>query len=133
MSHEDGAQDGAGRMRPAPKPAFGWGSKLDLESAAGIVRIWWNRADFLGRRSPPHLPEQNALFVSSRLVLSCAFGANHIDQGITGQLENMIDGVFQGAIYLACRRTLSVSIVAHGVADTLDVLLLFFGLYSILR
>jgi hypothetical protein len=45
----------------------------------------------------------------------------------------MIDGLFLGAIYLACRRTLSVSIVAHGVADTADVLLLFFGLYPTLR
>jgi hypothetical protein len=53
--------------------------------------------------------------------------------GITGQLENVVDGVFLGAIYLACRRNLSVSIVAHGVADTLDVLLLFFGLYPTLR
>jgi len=69
----------------------------------------------------------------SLIVVSCAFGASHIDQGITGQLENMLDGVFLGAIYLACRRNLSVSIVAHGVADTLDVLLLFFGFYPTLR
>jgi uncharacterized protein len=69
----------------------------------------------------------------SLIVVSCVFGASHIDQGITGQLENTLDGVFLGAIYLACRRSLSVSIVAHGVADTLDVLLLFFGLYPTLR
>jgi membrane protease YdiL (CAAX protease family) len=69
----------------------------------------------------------------SLIVVSCVFGAGHIDQGITGQLENMVDGVFLGAIYLACRRSLSVSIVAHGVADTLDVLLLFLGLYPTLR
>lgn len=69
----------------------------------------------------------------SLIVVSCAFGASHIDQGITGQLENMVDGVFLGAIYLACRRSLSVSIVAHGVADSLDVLLLFLGLYPTLR
>ncbi|HET6220315.1 MAG TPA: type II CAAX endopeptidase family protein [Acidobacteriaceae bacterium] len=69
----------------------------------------------------------------SLIVVSCVFGASHIDQGITGQLENMVDGLFLGAIYLACRRSLSASIVAHGVADTLDVLLLFFGLYPTLR
>jgi membrane protease YdiL (CAAX protease family) len=69
----------------------------------------------------------------SLIVVSCAFGAGHIDQGITGQLENMVDGLFLGAIYLACRRSLSVAILAHGVADTLDVLLLFFGLYPTLR
>ena len=69
----------------------------------------------------------------SLIVVSCAFGAGHIDQGIMGQLENMVDGLFLGAIYLACRRSLSVPILAHGVADTLDVLLLFFGLYPTLR
>ena len=69
----------------------------------------------------------------SLIVVSCAFGASHIDQGITGQLENMIDGLFLGAIYLACRRGLSVAIVTHGIADTLDVLLLFAGLYPTLR
>jgi membrane protease YdiL (CAAX protease family) len=69
----------------------------------------------------------------SLIVVSCAFGAGHIDQGITGQLENMVDGLFLGAIYIACRQSLSVAILAHGVADTLDVLLLFFGLYPTLR
>jgi uncharacterized protein len=72
-------------------------------------------------------------WIVSLILASCVFGAGHIDQGITGQLENFIDGVLLGAIYLACRRSLSVSIVAHGVADTLDVLLLFFGLYPTLR
>src|SRR5579872_2724099 len=69
----------------------------------------------------------------SLIVVSCAFGASHIGQGITGQLENMIDGLFLGAIYLACSRSLSVSIVAHGITDTLDVLLLFLGLYPTFR
>jgi uncharacterized protein len=72
-------------------------------------------------------------WIVSLIVVSCAFGASHIDQGITGQLENMIDGLFLGAIYLACRRNLSVSVVAHGITDTLDVLLLFAGLYPTLR
>jgi hypothetical protein len=43
------------------------------------------------------------------------------------QLENMVDGLYLGAIYLAYSRSLSVAILAHGVADTLDVLLLFSG------
>ncbi len=69
----------------------------------------------------------------SLIIVSCVFGASHIDQGITGQLENMLDGLFLGAIYLVCRRNLSVSVVAHGITDTLDVLLLFAGLYPTLR
>lgn len=74
-----------------------------------------------------------AAWIVSLIVVSCTFGASHIDQGITGQLENMIDGLLLGAVYLACRRSLSVPIVAHGIADTLDVLLLFWGIYPTLR
>jgi membrane protease YdiL (CAAX protease family) len=69
----------------------------------------------------------------SLIVVSCVFGASHINQGITGQLENTIDGLLLGAIYLACGRNLSVSVVAHGITDTLDVLLMFAGLYPTLR
>jgi uncharacterized protein len=72
-------------------------------------------------------------WVVSLVAVSCVFGASHIGQGITGQLENMIDGLFLGAIYLACGRKLSVPIVAHGITDTLDILLLFAGLYPTLR
>jgi hypothetical protein len=90
------------------------------------------RGYFMNRVTDLMRPNRTAWIVSL-VVVSCAFGASHIDQGITGQLENVVDGGFLGAIYLACRRNLSVSIVAHGVADTLDVFLLFFGLYPTLR
>jgi hypothetical protein len=36
----------------------------------------------------------------SLILVSCAVGASHIDQGITGQLENMVDS-FPGS-YLSC-------------------------------
>lgn len=67
------------------------------------------------------------------IVSSCVFGASHLGQGITGQLENALDGLLLGAIYLACGRNLAVPIVAHGVTDTIDVLLIFLGLYPTLR
>jgi uncharacterized protein len=67
------------------------------------------------------------------IVSSCVFGRGHLDQGITGQLENALDGLLLGAIYLACGRSLAVPIVAHGISDTLDVLLMFAGMYPTLR
>jgi hypothetical protein len=67
------------------------------------------------------------------VVSSAVFGAAHLGQGITGQLENMLDGLLLGAIYLACGRSLAVPIVAHGITDTLDLLLMFAGLYPTLR
>jgi uncharacterized protein len=69
----------------------------------------------------------------SLILVSVAFGAAHMDQGITGQLENLLDGLLLGGIYLGSGGNLAVPIVAHGIADTLDVLLMFAGLYPTLR
>jgi hypothetical protein len=52
-----------------------------------------------------------------------------LDQGITGQIENAIDGLLLGVLYLACGRNLWVPIIAHGITDTADLMLLFLGKY----
>jgi len=39
--------------------------------------------------------------------------------------ENFIDGLILGALYLGSSRSLAVPILAHGVADTVDFLLIF--------
>ncbi len=72
-------------------------------------------------------------WIVSLLAVSIVFGAAHLGQGITGQVENMIDGFLLGALYLGCGRNLAVAIVAHGVTDTIDFLLIFAGLYPTLR
>jgi membrane protease YdiL (CAAX protease family) len=64
------------------------------------------------------------------LVLASAiFGLSHFMQGITGVSENFIDGIILGALYLKFGRTLAVPIIAHGVTDTVDFLLIFFHRY----
>jgi membrane protease YdiL (CAAX protease family) len=64
------------------------------------------------------------------LVLASAiFGLSHFMQGITGVSENLIDGLILGALYLKCGRKLAVPIIAHGVTDTVDFLLIFFHHY----
>jgi membrane protease YdiL (CAAX protease family) len=65
----------------------------------------------------------------SLVVVSFAFGLGHIDQGITGQVENMINGLLLGTIFLSTGCNLWAAIVAHGVTDTLDVMLLYLGKY----
>ncbi len=90
------------------------------------------RGYFMNRVVDLMRPTRTAWSISL-IIVSCVFGGSHIGQGITGQLENAIDGLFLGAMYLACGKRLSVPIVAHGVTDTLDVLLLFVGLYPTLR
>jgi len=65
----------------------------------------------------------------SLVAVSFVFGLGHIDQGITGQVENMIDGCLLGVIFLATGCNLWAAIIAHGVADTVDIVLLYLGKY----
>lgn len=65
----------------------------------------------------------------SLLVVSFLFGLGHIDQGITGQVENMIDGALLGVIFLATGCNLWAAVVAHGLTDTIDLVLLYLGKY----
>jgi uncharacterized protein len=63
------------------------------------------------------------------LTASLFFGLSHFRQGITGVTENFLDGVILGALYLRLGRNLAVPIVAHGVTDTIDLVLLFLHRY----
>jgi len=63
------------------------------------------------------------------LVSSAVFGLAHFDQGWTGVIENAIDGALLAGLYFASGRNLWVPIIAHGVTDSLDSLLIFSGHY----
>jgi uncharacterized protein len=69
-----------------------------------------------------------AWFVSL-ITVNIAFGSAHSDQGITGIIDEGLMGVLLGLLYLGTNRNLSVPIIAHGVADTVDVLWMFIGRY----
>ena len=68
-------------------------------------------------------------WIVSLLTVSVVFGFAHLYQGVTGVVENAIDGLLLGIIYLRCDRSLAVPIIAHGVTDTIDFLLIFIGKY----
>ena len=68
-------------------------------------------------------------WVLSLVLTSVLFGFGHFDQGAIGQIENVIGGSLLAVFYLVCGRNLAVPIVAHGVQDTIDVLLIFLGKY----
>jgi CAAX protease family protein len=63
------------------------------------------------------------------VIVSAAFGLAHADQGVTGVIENTIDGALLAVLYLASGRNLWLPIIAHGVTDTVDSLLLYLGWY----
>jgi len=77
--------------------------------------------------------ETRASGAVSLLVISIVFGCSHIGQGVTGILENVWDGLLLGALYLACGRNLAAPIIAHGMTDTVDVLLMYLGKYPGMR
>ncbi len=70
-----------------------------------------------------------AAWVTSLLLMSIAFGFAHYAQGITGIIDEGFMGFLFGLAYLACGRKLAVPIIAHGVQDTVDMILLFLGKY----
>ena len=93
-------------------------------AAFGEEMVWrgylMNRvADVFGRG--------RAAWVASLVIVSAVFGFAHEYQGLTGWIEEAIAGLALGLMYLRTRRNLWVPIVAHGVADTIDMLLIFLG------
>ena len=62
-------------------------------------------------------------------VVSVFFGLAHSYQDWTGIIENSIDGALLALLYIACGRNLIAPIVAHGVTDSVDSLIIFSGHY----
>jgi uncharacterized protein len=70
-----------------------------------------------------------AAWIVSLFVISIVFGCSHLDQGATGMIENMWNGLLLGALYLACGRNLAAPIIAHVTTDTIDMVLIYLGRY----
>jgi membrane protease YdiL (CAAX protease family) len=93
-------------------------------AALGEELVWrgylMNRvADVFGRTP--------AGWIGSLVTVSIAFGLAHGYQGLTGWIEEGLAGFALGVMYLRTDRNLSVPIIAHGVCDTIDMVLIFFG------
>ena len=63
------------------------------------------------------------------VLMSVAFGFAHGHQGPTGVIDEGFMGLLLGLMYLGAGRNIIIPIVAHGVQDTIDVLLLYSGTY----
>lgn len=79
-----------------------------------------NRVADLGNRT-------RVAWFCSLVVVHAAFGLAHSYQGLTGIIQEGFSGFLLGLIYLRSGKNLSVPIIAHGVSDTLDVVLIFMG------
>jgi membrane protease YdiL (CAAX protease family) len=67
----------------------------------------------------------------SLVVVHAGFGLAHSYQGLTGIIEEGFAGVLLALMYLRAGKNLSVPIIAHGVSDTLDILLIFLGKFPV--
>ena len=65
----------------------------------------------------------------SLVVVSVLFGVVHAYQGISGVTANVAAGLVYGALYLWSGRNLWAPIIAHGVYDTVALLLIYWGKY----
>jgi len=106
-------------------------------AALGLVLVWtlaafgeemvWrgylmNRVADVGKRT-------RLAWIMSLIVVNVAFGFAHSYQGITGIIDEGLMGLLLGLMYLGAGRNLWVPIIAHGVQDTVDLLLIFFNMY----
>jgi len=81
-----------------------------------------NRVADLLKRTP-------RAWIISLIVVHVGFGLAHAYQGVTGMIDEGLMGFLLGVIYLRTGRNLSVPIIAHGVCDTIDFVLIFLGKY----
>ena len=78
------------------------------------------RAADLGRRS-------TAAYWGAMVLASVLFGFGHYYKGPSGIVDSGVAGLILGAAYLLSGRNLWACILAHGLIDTVGVVILFFG------
>lgn len=105
----------------------------------GLPLIWvlaafgeeWVYRGYLMNRLADLLGSRATGWVASIVLVNVVFGLAHLYQGPTGMIEAGVDGLLFAIVYLACGRNLIAPMVAHGVQDTIDLILGFTGHYPI--
>ena len=103
----------------------------------GIVLAWILAAfgeetvyrGYLLNRCADLFGKSTTAWMISAIVVTLLFGSAHFPQGPTGIIENVIDGAILAGVYFATGRNLIAPIIAHGIQDTVDVLLIYLGWY----
>jgi len=112
------------------------GHPMAALAALGIV---WTFAAFgeeigyrgfvLGREAQA-LGGGRAAWIAGVVVAGVLFGFGHFYKGPAGVLDSSVAGLLLGAVYLLSGRCLWTCILAHGLSDTLAVVLGYLGLNS---
>jgi CAAX protease family protein len=84
---------------------------------------------YLMNRVADLLNRTRRAWIISLIAVHVAFGLAHAYQGWTGVIDEGLSGLLLGVIYLRTGRNLAVPIVAHGVCDSIDFVLISLGKY----
>jgi membrane protease YdiL (CAAX protease family) len=84
---------------------------------------------YLMNRVADMFDRTKAGWIASLILVHVGFGLAHAYQGITGIVDEGLMGLILGVVYLACGRNLLVPIIAHGIQDSIDLVLIFLGRY----
>jgi len=84
---------------------------------------------YLMNRVADLMNRSRTAWVVSLIAVHVGFGLAHGYQGVTGVIDEGLMGFLLGLIYLRTNRNLAVPIVAHGVQDSIDFILVFLGRY----
>ena len=128
----------AQKLWPAPEhassvlsaPVLGWRLALRnlalvwifaaLGEEAGYRGYLMTRAADLGRRS-------KAAYMAAMICVAVLFGFGHFYQGPAGVVGSTYSGLVLGSVCLLTGRNLWASILTHGIADTVVVVVIFAG------
>ena len=72
-------------------------------------------------------PHSKARWAFALVGSSLVFGLAHFSWGLAGIIETIIFGFIMGFVYLRSGRNLWVTIIAHGIANTVSFILIYSG------
>jgi membrane protease YdiL (CAAX protease family) len=93
-------------------------------AAFGEEVVW---RGYLMNRAADVFGSSKSAWAASLVVVSAVFGLAHGYQGMTGWIEEAIAGLALGVMYLGTGKNLWVPVLVHGVSNTIDMVLIFFG------
>lgn len=82
---------------------------------------------FLTNMLADFFPSSRARWAFALIGSSLLFGLAHFSWGLAGVIETTIFGLILGFVYLRTGRNLWVTIIAHGIGNTLSFILIYSG------
>ena len=99
---------------------------ISWTSAAFGEEIIWR--GFLIGQLAKLFNETRWAWITALLFSSLVFGLLHVQQGVSGMVSTGLIGLVFGTAYLVFRRNLWIAILAHGITNSISLLMVYFGM-----